>query len=407
MGSGAGRFQSISGFCESMIQVFINALAASAGGGLTYIRNAIPEIAARRDAQATVLIDAEFRREFLDSANIHFVPGENFPNAGYRLWFEQRAVRRLIKKCGADVLLSPGNFAIWNSPVPQILLSRNAIYTSADFEKDLRLRGEYRLWLDTNLRGAVAKWSITAADCTVAPSEAFADDLRRWTGQPVVAIHHGFEREFFAGDQSALPTSVQSKIHAAGDALRLLFVSHYNYYRNFETLIRAVPLIKRRMRPRQVRLFLTCKLSRGANPGPYNPDSAADLVRDLRLSEDVVTLDSVPYRLLHRLYGAADIYVTAAYAESFAHPLVEAMSSGLPIVASDLPVHNEICADAAVYFARFSPEELAEQVCEIANSGQAAAKISQAGIARAADFSWKLHVDRILNLARTLVRKDS
>jgi glycosyltransferase involved in cell wall biosynthesis len=390
-----------------MIHIFINALAASAGGGLTYIRNVIPEIAGRHDVQATILIETGLRREFVECANIHFLTGETFPNAGNRLWFEQHAVRKLIKKCGADILLSAGNFAIWHAPVPQILLSRNALYTSADFVRDLRNRGEHRLWLDTNLRGAAARWSITAADCTVAPSEAFAEDLRRWTGRPIVAIHHGFEREFFARDRSPLPASVQSKLDAAGSALRLLFVSHYNYYRNFETLIRAVPLIKQRMRPRQVCLFLTCKLSRGANPGPYKPDSAAALVRDLKLSEDVITLDSIPYCLLHQLYRAANIYVTAAYAESFAHPLVEAMSSGLPIVASDLPVHKEICGNAAVYFPRFSAEGLAEQVCELANSSQDTAKICRAGIARSADFSWKLHVDRILDLSRILVRKDS
>ena len=64
----------------------------------------------------------------------------------------------------------------------------------------------------------------------------------------------------------------------------------------------------------------------------------------------VVELGAVPYSLLHQVYRECDIYVTPAYAESFAHPLVEAMASGLPIVASDLAVHREICQDAAIYF---------------------------------------------------------
>jgi glycosyltransferase involved in cell wall biosynthesis len=108
--------------------------------------------------------------------------------------------------------------------------------------------------------------------------------------------------------------------------------------------------------------------------------------------------------LLHHLYRACHIYVTPAYTETFAHPLVEAMSSGLPVVASDLPVHREICGDAGVYFARFSPEALAEKVLQVHQSPGMAARLSQNGLLRAHDFSWSEHVDRLLVLAHELVR---
>jgi glycosyltransferase involved in cell wall biosynthesis len=109
--------------------------------------------------------------------------------------------------------------------------------------------------------------------------------------------------------------------------------------------------------------------------------------------------------LLHHVYRAADVYVSPAYAESFAHPLVEAMSSALPVVASDLPVHREICGAAALYFERFSPPELAERVAEVALSAKLAAQLSQAGIERSTAFSWKDHVDRIVTLAENLISR--
>jgi glycosyltransferase involved in cell wall biosynthesis len=112
----------------------------------------------------------------------------------------------------------------------------------------------------------------------------------------------------------------------------------------------------------------------------------------------VVQLGAVPYASLHRLYRACDLYVTPAYAETFAHPLVEAMASGLPVVASDLPVHKEVCGDAALYFPRFSPEALAEAVVRIACSCDLAAELSEAGRKTSSDFSWAEHVDRLLEL---------
>jgi glycosyltransferase involved in cell wall biosynthesis len=386
-----------------MIHIFINALAASAGGGLTYVRNVIPHIAARGDVRATVLLNARLRSEFQPSPSVAFIESETPPSAISRSWHEQRTVRALIRQSGANVLLSAGNFALWNSPVPQILLSRNSLYTSPDFDRDLRARGDYRMWLDTHLKGTFAKWSIRTADRVIAPSKAFAEELQTWTGKPIAAIHHGFDRKAFVRDRSVLSDGIRQRLACADNALRLLFVSYYNYYRNFETLIRALPLIKRRIKPRPLRLLLTCELAPGTNPGSYRPETAANLVRTLGLREEVVELGTVPYTLLHQLHQAVDFYVTPAYAESFSHPLVEAMSSGLPVVASNLPVHKEICANAAIYFPRFSVQELADAICKLADSPSLATQLVENGVNRSEQFSWKLHLERVLALAGDLV----
>jgi glycosyltransferase involved in cell wall biosynthesis len=116
-----------------------------------------------------------------------------------------------------------------------------------------------------------------------------------------------------------------------------------------------------------------------------------------------VELGAVPYTLLHHVYRSSDIYVTPAYTETFAHPLVEAMSSGLPVVASDLAVHREICGDAATYFERFSSTALAAAVVDLQVDKNRCSTISQAGLTRSRDFSWDRHVADLLALARRIV----
>jgi len=385
-----------------MIHLFINALAASAGGGLTYIRNVVPRMANRDDVRTTVLLGGTLRHEIVESNRVTVVRGDYPSTTARRFWYEQCEVPRLIRRCGAHVLLSTGNFAVFHSPVPQILLSRNALYTSTDFLRDLRGRGDYRLWIDTEVKSALARWSVQAADCTVAPSAAFAADLRHWTGRDVLAIHHGFDRELFVHGSSPLPHQVQERLAGTNGSLRLLFVSHYNYYRNFETLLRAVAILKKKLQPRTLRLILTCKFNSHDNPGAYQADTAARLLSQLAVQEEVVELGAIPYASLYHLYRACDFYVTPAYAETFAHPLVEAMVSGLPVIASDLPVHREICGDAATYLPRFSPGVLAERVIQVSQSPERSAAMSENGILRSHDFSWNKHVEQIINLARTL-----
>jgi len=389
-----------------MMRLFINGLAASAGGGLTYLRNVIPQLAHRTDTRTTVWLSAPLRHEFADLPNISFISAGDDAGALRRFIHEQTALPKLIRSSGAQVLLSAGNFALCNCPVPQILLSRNSLYTSADFLRDVRLRGDYAIWIDTLIKSWLARQSIGLATLTVAPSEAFAVELSQWSGKKVLSLHHGFDPAAFTSDTTSLPHTAQLQLQQARDSFRLLFVSHYNYYRNFEMLIRAIPILSARLN-RKVRLFLTCQLKSGANPGAYQTDSAAALANTLRQSGEIVELGAIPYRSLHHLYRACHVYVTPAYAESFAHPLVEAMSMGLPVVASDLPVHREICGGAALYFPRFSPTELAEQILQVQKSPALAEKMSSQGLRRSRDFSWGQHVDRLLSLAQELIESRS
>lgn len=382
------------------MHIFINALAASAGGGLTYVRNVVPRLASRNDVRTTLLLGNALRDEVAESPQLTILRPACNGGAAKRFWYEQRELPRLIRLSGADVLLSTGNFALFHSPVRQILLSRNALYLSDDFMRDVRERGDYSLWIDTIIKRTVARWSVRSADCTVAPSETFAYDLQKWVGKDVAFIHHGFDRKSFCSESAGLPQELRTQLDATQGSIRVLYVSHYNYYRNFETLIRAIAVLKKKLHPKTIRLILTCKLASKENPGSYHADTAAELVRQLDLRDEVIELGAVPYSALHSVYRACDVYASPAYAETFAHPLVEAMASGLPVVASDIAVHHEISRNAALYFPQFSPEALAGRIIEVIESDSLRAGMREAGLLRSADFSWDKHVEALLRLAR-------
>jgi glycosyltransferase involved in cell wall biosynthesis len=384
------------------VHLFLNALAASAASGFTYVRNVAPYLRRHSDIKATILTSGLLRGEFSDSSNVSFRVAAEGYSAVRRFWFEQSKLPHILRQSATDVLISAGNFALRNSPVPQILLSGNALYCSEHFSHDLLLRHEYRAWMDLRLRSWLAKRSIHWAELTVAPSGAFARELEAWSGKKVTAVHHGFDQQLFRGDPGPLPLGMRTKLAETDGAIRLLYVSHYNYFRNFETLFRALPLIKQQLSGRKVKLVLTCELKPGADTRSYDPTAAADLIRNLGIEEEILQLGVVPYPLVYHVCRVCDVYVSSSYAETFAHPTVEAMSCGLPIVASDLAVHREICQDAAVYFPRFSPETLARCVSQVVQSPELAAKLATRGLQRALDFSWETHVSELVAIAENL-----
>lgn len=383
------------------MHIFLNALGAACASGFTYVRNILPHLSGCPALHTTIAVNRKLRRELPELRNVSFLETNIPANPARRFWFEQTVLPGLVRQSGADILISAGNFAVRNCPVPQILLSGNSLYTSRDFLCDLRSRRHYSLLLDHEVKSFFARRSVHWADAVVAPSRSFADALQRWTSKPIRDLHHGFDPNIFFACRSALPADMQQKIASHKGALRLLFVSHYNYYRNFETLLNAIPILRARL-GKKIRLFLTCEL--GSDDNGYRSGRAADLLRQLGIEEEVVELGTVPYRLLHHVYEACDVYVTAAYAESFAHPLVEAMACGLPVVASDLPVHREICGPAALYFDRFSPEEISAQILCLAETPDLRRELSIRGRTRSLDFSWTKHVNALLTLAATLVR---
>jgi glycosyltransferase involved in cell wall biosynthesis len=389
----------------SAMHILLNALAASAGGGITYLRNVIPHLAAQGHMKTTVLMRSGMRPSLGDVAGVECLEADPAGMGALgRLWQEQILVRRAVRETGADVLISTGNLALFCSPVPQVLLTRNSLYTSREFSRDTLERGAYALWLDTRIKGWLARVSIGQADVTVAPSQAFADTVRRWTGRTdgICHVPHGFDAARFFKDDSTLPREANKALASANGAVRLLSVTHYNYFRNIETILRALPAIKQRL-GRPVKLVLTCTLRPSPEWGPYDPTRAARLAEELGVTGDIVSLGLVPYAALHHVYRACDAYVTAAYAESFAHPLVESMASGLPVVASSLDVHREVCGDAALYFHHAAPGELCDRVAELVTTPNLARTLADRGRGRSRLYSWNGHVHALVTLAEEAV----
>ena len=53
-----------------MIHIFINALSASAGGGLTYVRNVLPRLADREGMCTTLLVGGILRGEISELGQV-------------------------------------------------------------------------------------------------------------------------------------------------------------------------------------------------------------------------------------------------------------------------------------------------------------------------------------------------
>jgi len=93
------------------------------------------------------------------------------------------------------------------------------------------------------------------------------------------------------------------------------------------------------------------------------------------------------------------LFVFPSISETFGHPLVEAMSMGLPVIASDTSIHREVCKDSAVYYSPFSISDLAQKITELQLNKTKYAILSENGIKNSRkNFLWEEHVDRLISI---------
>jgi glycosyltransferase involved in cell wall biosynthesis len=105
-------------------------------------------------------------------------------------------------------------------------------------------------------------------------------------------------------------------------------------------------------------------------------------------------LEDVPSSELRLLYRHARATVCPSFGEGFDYSGVEAMKSGGVVVASDIPVHREIYADAAEYFNAYSVDAL-EHAIHLVMDPRHAFRRRQL-IEKGADISSRYHQDVIL-----------
>jgi glycosyltransferase involved in cell wall biosynthesis len=98
---------------------------------------------------------------------------------------------------------------------------------------------------------------------------------------------------------------------------------------------------------------------------------------------DAFLLEDVLSSELRVLYGHARATVCPSFGEGFDFSGVEAMKSGSPVIASDIPVHREVYADAAEFFNPYSVDALSfaiQSVIDPAHSARRAELVTKGAV---------------------------
>jgi glycosyltransferase involved in cell wall biosynthesis len=126
-----------------------------------------------------------------------------------------------------------------------------------------------------------------------------------------------------------------------------------------------------------------------------------EVIRFLDLERDVLILEEVPDVQLPAIYRHARGFIYCSWAEGFGMPVLEAMSSGIPVISSSNTALSEVCADASLAIDPRNADEIADAVRSLNQNSGLREDLIRRGFARAEQFTW----DRSAEIVRDVYRE--
>jgi glycosyltransferase involved in cell wall biosynthesis len=122
------------------------------------------------------------------------------------------------------------------------------------------------------------------------------------------------------------------------------------------------------------------------------------LAADLHLSDHVVFAGIVSRGMVSALYNSAAIVLFPSDAEGFGLPVLEAMACGTPVIATRIAPLVEVGRDAVLFVEPGQEAQLSRAIATLLENPHLRRDMSQRGLVRAKEFSWKNTAAQTLKL---------
>jgi len=174
----------------------------------------------------------------------------------------------------------------------------------------------------------------------------------------------------------------------------ILFVGTLEPRKNINKIIDAFNLLKKRHKIDHQLILI------GKKGWQYK-----SILTDIQKSpykNEIFQLDYLADELVALFYSKADVFVYPSHYEGFGLPVLEAMTLGAPVVASNTSSIPEVAGDAAILIDPDDFMQIAEALLKVISDRQLRQDLINKGKARASLFSWENTAKKTLEAYRSI-----
>ncbi len=282
-----------------------------------------------------------------------------------------RELGRLIRDVGAAVFYAPYPlFAPRVCPCPMVVTIQDCVFESGSARDAGGWHRKFGLKRVTaaTLRRAVA---------VTAPTRASLAEIRRhYPAAPnPTLIPSGVDAGQFADVTDRAVREVREQYDLPEQFI--LAVGVHRRHKNHSVLIRALAL----MPPTVSLVIVGCSDPKFRDPLPQQ-------ISQLGLESRVRLVPAVTEEALPAVYRAASVFAFPSLVEGYGFPPLEAMSAGVPVVASAIPAVEEVSGLAAVLVPPHDATAWATAIMRVLDDPATASAMVAAGTSVAATATW-------------------
>ena len=315
---------------------------------------------------------------------------EKLVEGGPSIAWRHLRLPRAMKSDAVDLHFSPSYFLPLYEVCPSVVVVHDLTFRAHPewFARDWRMRFDDLFWR-----------KVRHAERIITVSEYSKSDIVRLLEvEPdrVTAIPEAADDQFRPVDDRAMLDDVRARYGLPPGFVFTVGAIHSR--RNLERLIIALGQARDATGIDPFLLIM-------GTPAPFSPpvDIAGTAAR-CGLSDRVKHVEYVSEDDLLLLYNACGLFAYPSLYEGFGLPVIEAMACGAPVACSNVTSIPEVAGGAALYFDPEKTEEISEAIASALTDDRLRDRLRQAGIARAATFSWRRTAAETLDVFNEVLR---
>lgn len=367
------------------MRILVNAVGARVGGGARHLVPFLDALVRQRPGWEVVVCIGRGDESAVERAEAVELVAATGTGILSRLEWDARGAAALARQRNASAILNLTNYGPVVPRRPSVLFQRNPIY----FDPSWIRRISPKRRLVARVRRQLAYAELARSSAVVTPTRAMMSYLHAW---PHASLPKRTEVIAHAVDTDRF--SFREPRSRPANQVTLLTVANAAPHKGVETAIGCVARLKRLGIAAE--LMLTISPSENGSGQRY-VDGLLGYARKLKVEGQIEWLGARSD--VEHLYHQAHMLLLPSFTESFGFPLVEAMASGTPIVASAIPSSIEVAGTTAVYFVPGDSATAAAQVIEVLGQGEAlSSAAAKEGRARAEAMSWPKNAAAVARL---------